>query len=91
MPNISGGSGDVAPATSGAAPRRAGKDLAADFASACEPKIKAWRETAAALNIPQVTKATEQYITCIGYHQALFRTMAKFKKPADIGFIAQPY
>ena len=89
MGQISGGaSAGPAPARAAAPVKAAaapgGKDFASELEKVCAPKIKAWRDAAAAINIPQVTKATEQYISCIAMQGVMLRTMAKFKKPANI-------
>ena len=86
---VAGGPAPAAPAQS--APARKGKDLGGELEAACAPKIKAWREAATALNIAQVTKATEQYISLIAMQVTLIRMMAKFKKPANIQFIKEPF
>ena len=92
MEGLADGGGAEAPTKAPSAKKPAAVGgLAADFEAACADKIKAWQEAAAALAIPQVTKATEQYISCIGFQAALLRTMAKFKKPQDLSFIQVPY
>ena len=88
---VAGGGAPMAAPAQSAPARRPGKDIGGELESACAPKIKAWKEAATALNIAQVTKATEQYISLIAMQVTLIRMMAKFKKPANIQFIKEPF
>jgi hypothetical protein len=44
-------------------------------------------DAAIALNIPQVTTATNQFISLVHLQPAVLMTLAKFSKPQDLSFL----
>jgi len=68
-------------------------------AGAVNPIVKAWQmdvmskskaflDAANALNIAQVTKASNQYVSLLNLQTATQATMAKFSKPSNAGFMS---
>jgi len=61
-----------------------------DYHKEVNDKVKAVKEAAAALNIPQVTTVTDQFTEVVYIQVATLLTLAKFKKPADFMFLLNP-
>jgi hypothetical protein len=92
VPSIcGGGSAGSAPASKPAGARPAGKDLGAALTAELADKLAALKAASAALGVAQVSKATDQFISMIGFNTAMLTAMAKFKKPVDTLFLKDPY